>query len=437
MPSETARRRANWYWGLLGSLVLAAVAPSAYGQTPITVYQNDFETINTGRPITCTRFGGSWSMGGTLALDYDTDANPFTQIGSADRLCLRKGATHPNSQHEDPRDDTGRFAVGFHGGDQNLAGIESFGLVLDPDGQPFLNVSFLSSPLTVPESGGWVTHALQTGDIVPLTVSFYKVPAGATVSLVQAGYGAVATARANGAPLVALHTERLTAVNNNTNLMHPEWKHQSFGLDTSTVTTGERLFAVFSGLPQWRYMGFDNLLFTASTDPAAPPQISKRFSAGSVNPGGTATLTINVAGNNTGDLPGMAITDVLPVPLQFTSAATSNTCGGTLTATAGSNTLSLADGVLPAAGCTITAEVQWPASALAQCNGTVTNTIADGVQFSFSPAVATAGTDATADLACPAAAVVTPVPTNTPLGLAVLVTAVGLATAWRRRKLQR
>ncbi|GAA6119895.1 hypothetical protein Acidovoranil_19980 [Acidovorax sp. FG27] len=142
---------------------------------------------------------------------------------------------------------------------------------------------------------------------------------------------------------------------------------------------------------------------------ANAPSISKAFAPAAVVPGGNSTLTLTVRGPGFGDasggtagsVPGLNLTDVLPAPLTVTNAST--TCvGGTLTAAAGGNTISLANATLPNDGCTVTVGVQWPgtASGISACQATprVTNTITAPGQFNT--AVGQMDTPATADLDC-------------------------------------
>lgn len=148
-----------------------------------------------------------------------------------------------------------------------------------------------------------------------------------------------------------------------------------------------------SGNPD--YAGADLLLADA-------PSVSKAFAPVAVNPGGQSTLTITLKNPGLGaPIPGMNVTDVLPAPLKIVSA--SHTCtDGTLTAAAGSSTLSLTDATLPTAGCAITAVVEWPndAPSISAClaTPTVSNRITPPAQFNT--AVGQLNTEALAELSC-------------------------------------
>jgi LPXTG-site transpeptidase (sortase) family protein len=76
--------------------------------------------------------------------------------------------------------------------------------------------------------------------------------------------------------------------------------------------------------------------------------IAKVFSPGIIPAGGTATLTITLQNPTGSDYTGARFTDMLPGPLTVApDPSISNTCGGTLSTTP-SNTISLTGGVIPA-----------------------------------------------------------------------------------------
>ena len=121
--------------------------------------------------------------------------------------------------------------------------------------------------------------------------------------------------------------------------------------------------------------------------PAPNVSIAKAFVStvapftNTIQPGGTATLTITITNNAAGAaaLTGMAVTDTLPPGITIAAVpAASTTCGaGTVTAVAGGNTVALNNGSLgtitaPTGSCTITVNVT------GSTNGIYTNTISAG-----------------------------------------------------------
>ncbi|HEX6834584.1 MAG TPA: DUF11 domain-containing protein [Rudaea sp.] len=111
----------------------------------------------------------------------------------------------------------------------------------------------------------------------------------------------------------------------------------------------------------------------------APPAIAKAFNPTTIAPGGTSTLTLTLTNPaaNTVPLTGVAFTDTFPANLTVASPnALANTCGGTVTATAGSGSVSLSGGTIATSGvCTITLDVTASVTGpLVNTTGNVTST---------------------------------------------------------------
>ena len=125
------------------------------------------------------------------------------------------------------------------------------------------------------------------------------------------------------------------------------------------------------------------------TASAPSPTVTKSFSPNPIMPGAESTMTITVSNSFANPLTGAYVTDTYPSGLvNAASPAATNTCGGTLTATAGGSSLNLTGGTIPASSsCTITVRVR------ATTNGGFANTIAVGGAggiLSFNDTAATA-----------------------------------------------
>jgi arabinogalactan endo-1,4-beta-galactosidase len=145
----------------------------------------------------------------------------------------------------------------------------------------------------------------------------------------------------------------------------------------------------------------------------SPPTITKTFGAASVALNGTTTLTFNVSNPNAGSsLSGIAFTDTFPAGLTVTSPNGLNgSCGnGTITATAGSTSVSLSSGTLPAnASCSFIVNV----------SGTTTGTI-NNVTSSITSTEGGTGLTASANLIVAGPSQQPPEPTDiTPVNLDV------------------
>ncbi|MGY2981176.1 DUF7933 domain-containing protein [Thermostichus sp. OS-CIW-30] len=98
--------------------------------------------------------------------------------------------------------------------------------------------------------------------------------------------------------------------------------------------------------------------------PLAAPTFTKQFVPNPTTNGNVVTVVFTITNTATVPITGLSFIDILPnVPasgLQITTpAVTSNTCGGTLTANAGTTTISLAGGSLAAgASCVVSVSVE-------------------------------------------------------------------------------
>jgi uncharacterized repeat protein (TIGR01451 family) len=129
-----------------------------------------------------------------------------------------------------------------------------------------------------------------------------------------------------------------------------------------TSTTGTTFFRIYgfgaNNTNQGSDLNVDNIVFTGCSTPVAPT-LAKAFAPSSVAVGGTSVLTFTLTNPNSVALTGATFTDALPAGTQVgVSPAPTNACAGTLTAVAGSGSVSLSGGSIPASGsCTITVPV--------------------------------------------------------------------------------
>ena len=113
---------------------------------------------------------------------------------------------------------------------------------------------------------------------------------------------------------------------------------------------------VYNGLASGAAYVFTDLTVTGN-----PPGIAKSFAAASVPVNGTTTLSFNITNPNPGvALSGVNFSDVFPAGLTVNNPSNvSGTCGGTVTATSGSNLVRLSGGSLAAgANCVISVTVK-------------------------------------------------------------------------------
>ncbi|HEX3155455.1 MAG TPA: hypothetical protein VHV32_12560, partial [Candidatus Angelobacter sp.] len=116
---------------------------------------------------------------------------------------------------------------------------------------------------------------------------------------------------------------------------------------------------------------------SANLTVVTPPSITKAFGAASIPLNGTTSLTFTINNPNTGiALSGVAFTDSLPAGLVVaTPNALNNTCNGTVTATAGSGSISLTAGTIAAsASCTVVVNVTGTTAGVKNNSVTVSST---------------------------------------------------------------
>ena len=151
-----------------------------------------------------------------------------------------------------------------------------------------------------------------------------------------------------------------TLIGSTTSLTNP-WQTLSnlAAAATGSGTTYFRINAVGTNSVSSSQLFIDNISFTGCGLAPAAPTLTKAFSPTQIIKGNNSTLTFtlnNTAGGNQA-LTGVAFSDVLPLGLSVANTSTSQ-CGGTVSANAGTRTISLSGGTLAAgASCSFSVPV--------------------------------------------------------------------------------
>ena len=315
--------------GATGTAQAAPGSPQTPG-APTALYTEDFENGMGTTPVLLNAYTGATGMTYTAdpawltgcngdILSHDTpgpgnctSGGDFSRLQDlAQELGAYAGAADPDSNHvvaAYTENDPGADAVEF----QTTTPIS-----LPTATGRFLTFSVDADATNCRVSGPQYQFSLTDGGA--------STPVGGLINPCTSGGGAAGTYSSNGSVLFTGASLGITMTN-----------HNGSGIGNDAA--------------------FDNIRLLDAT-----PQLDKSFSPASIPQNGVSTLTITVT--NTSELAhkhGWAFTDALPtgVTVAGTGAAT-NTCAGTLTATAGSGSVELTDGDLAAgaAYCEVTVPV--------------------------------------------------------------------------------
>ena len=221
-----------------------------------------------------------------------------------------------------------------------------------PVGSPSVLTITLSNPNPIAVTGAQFTDTYPTGTGWAMTNS--ASPSGLS------GCGGTLTAGAGGA-FVQLTGGTIPA-NGSCNVTVNVTINSASGTYTNTIPA--------AGLTTTN-SGANTLAATANLNGPQPPTVTKSFSPSSIMAGSASTLTIGIASSNGFNLTNAAFTDSYPAGMvNLSTPAPTNSCGGTLTAAAGTGSLSLSGGTIPSAGCSITVPVTGTTS-----GGSLTNTM--------------------------------------------------------------
>lgn len=235
--------------------------------------------------------------------------------------------------------------------------------------QPTISKSFANTKVIAPGGSNTLTVTINNGATVPITgVSLTDtLPSGLAIATTPAA----TTTCSGGTVNAAAGTDTLSL----SGATVPAGGSCTF----SANVTGSASGSYINNIPASSLSSNEGL-----TNPGAAsdtlnirsaPTVAKAFNPTSISAGGTSTLTITLGNTNASALTlSSALVDALPGGM--TVAATPNvvkTCPGTVTAAAGSTTVTYANGgSIPAGGCTISLSVT------ASTAGLYTNIIAAG-----------------------------------------------------------
>ena len=199
------------------------------------------------------------------------------------------------------------------------------------------------------QAGAIALSALALNDVFPADVEIAAIPNGANTC----GGTLTATAGANNIDLSggALSAgASCTFQADVTSVAGPPGDAKANNIPAAALNNAEGLDAAADA--------------NATLTMAALPSIAKAFAPSTIVVGGISTLTITIDNTqaNSIALSALALNDVFPADVVIAATPNgANTCGGTLTATAGANNIDLSGGALSAGGsCTFQADVTAP-----------------------------------------------------------------------------
>lgn len=351
-------------YGLATGVTLSDILPGL--PSPITLASTDSVTLSGGatRPVVSNPAAGAtspaWSSfsipgGGSVALTFTANVPVGTTVGTYQNP--------GNVTYDDPtRTSAGQTATpgGTYAGGGTVPGSNYLsGSSTQEDvavRQPAaIAKSFNPASITI---GGvsLLSVVISNPNVIALTGASLtdSYPAGltntASPSGIITGAGCIGTVTANaGGSGFSLSGATIPA--SGTCTVSVNVTFASAGSYTNTIPAG--------ALTNSRNVT-NTIPASATLNQAAiqPPSVTKTFTPSTLQQGGIATLALTLVNGSTTNLTGIAFTDTLTNMQVATPSVTTNSCGGTLTATAGSGSITLATGALNAGlSCTITVKV--------------------------------------------------------------------------------
>ncbi|MGW4029316.1 DUF7507 domain-containing protein [Streptomyces sp. NPDC004838] len=327
----------------------SATVPGTPGlpQPPTVVYAEDFENGTGQTPILLPAYTGAAPVNAKY-----TAAPPWLSAANCNGIILnRSGANQPACQAQS--------SVG-------MAELKFMAAALGQvAGSSAPNNNHVVSAYTDGANPGANLVEIQTVNPVPLPTSNRFITFSVDAAAVNCNVSApllnfFATGNGPDIPLTTSPINPCTDPRSQTYMIGPRAiEAGSFPSNNSVLFTGSSVgikMTNANGSGLGNDHAFDNLRILDVT-----PQLDKAFSPTSIPQGGTSTVTFTVT--NTTDLAaksGFGFTDTLPAGVDVAAVPNaSTTCGGTVTATAGSDSIALSGGALAAgaSSCTVTVDV--------------------------------------------------------------------------------
>jgi hypothetical protein len=219
---------------------------------------------------------------------------------------------------------------------------------------PVLGTIPQTQPEAIGASAATITTATESSNVVTITTS---APHGFTpgtlvtiAGVTNGSYDGIFTINSTPTPTTFVYTD---------NDLPAGFAPSSGGTASVALGTATATFnaGATGGLGSANAV-VDQQTVTANITILQPPSITKAFSPATVHVNAPSTITFNITNGNSVAING-SFTDTLATNLVVAATpAVTNTCGGSVTATAGSGTITFLNASLPAGACTISVNVQ-------------------------------------------------------------------------------
>lgn len=319
-------------------VVLALLQSTAWAQSTVVVYQNDFENPSV---TSCPDWGGTAKYSNASA-EY---GSAFQQVQTADRLCINPTpAPAGPAIYSDPSGQAGKYAIGFYGS-TGPVGTESLALAIDPLGKPNVTVDV---DLSIVKIANYMGSPVNFKPSTSFAINFYRLPAGQTYSLTgptAMNSPATVNASTSGVLTALPDSQTVTVTTTATDPYTFNWNTKTLYANTSQFVTGDKLIVLFTALPLDDYVAIDNLVIRAVV-----PEVSVACTPTDLNDAAGQTATCTVTSTVPAPVGGLTV-GMTPPPA---NARYSSTCGTSIQiaagATTGTCTITATDNTTPGDG---------------------------------------------------------------------------------------